>query len=141
MGDCEEKVLTHLIVSRFRSLVRNGAKCSKRMALKALTSISEKAVSLSQGLYPVLKVRLRIVLTKELTVEDEVESDFISMICLREQLCASDLMLVSEKIRGVIRCRKVLETVRNDRRACCGRCSKIEERISTGMNGIVDMIG
>lgn len=48
-------------------------------------------------------------------------------------------MEISEKIRGVIRCRKILETVRSGRRSFDGRQSKIEEKISEGICGIAAM--
>ena len=58
---------------------------------------------------------------------NEVERNFISMSCLWSHSPGASFMVISGKIRGVIRCRKVLETVRSGRRAWDGSWSKIQE--------------
>ena len=79
------------------------------------------------------RMTLRTVLTNEQTVEAEEEKDLISMSCLSKYVVALKCRVISEKIRRLIRFRKVLETIRSSRRALDGRWSKIEEMISWGM--------
>lgn len=84
---------------------------------------------------------LRTVLRNEQTVEEEEEKDLINISCLSKYLVALKYRVISEKTRGLIRCRKVLETVRNSRRALNERWSKIEEIISWGMYNLAGILG
>lgn len=86
-----------------------------------------------------LRVTSRTTLTNEQTVEGEV----ISQSCLSKFSIDLKNRVILEKSRGLIRCRKVLETVRSSRRVSTdGTWSKIEKIISGGMSDlIVDIIG
>lgn len=139
-GDSDKKTSTYSTFSRFCSLARKGAKYSDVTALRTSPSI-EKLWSFFQLSRLESRMTLRTVLTNEQTVEAEEEKDLISMSCLSKYVVALKCRVISEKIRGLIRCRKVLETVRSSRRALDGRWSKIEEMISWGMYNLAGIIG
>lgn len=65
---------------------------------------------------------LRTALTNKQTIGDGV----MSLCCLPKHPSAVKNRVISEKTRGLIRSRKVVEAVRSSRRASDGRWSKIE---------------
>ena len=76
----------------------------------------------------------------EQTEEEDEERDFIRLRSFSEHLLESSLRFNLEKIRGLIRSKKMLETVRSGARALGGRWSKIEERISGGMCDVAGIV-
>ena len=69
-----------------------------------------------------------------------MEKDFIRLRSFSEYLSVSTFRVNLEKIRGLIRSKKVVETVRSGARALGSRWPKIEERISVGMSDVAGIV-